>query len=70
MNPTVKEYLWSALITFVAAFGVAVFPVAQMGIPVDQAALFALFAVGIRAGVAAVINLLATKGVTVSSKSV
>lgn len=68
MNPTIKEYLWSALITFVAAFGAAVFPVASMGAPIDQAALFALIAVGVRAGFAALINLLATNFKTVSSK--
>lgn len=68
MSSLVKEYSWSALITFVAAFGVAIYPTVQMGIPVDQAALFAVIAVGVRAGIAAVINLIATKGTTVSSK--
>lgn len=62
-----KEYLWSAFITFVTAFLGAVLP-GLGGLPMEQGAIFALIAVGIRAGGAAVINLVATGFRTVSSK--
>lgn len=62
-----REYLWSALITFVAAFGTAVLP-GLGGLQMEQGAIFALIMVGIRAGTAALINLVATKGDTISSK--
>lgn len=66
-NLILREYIWSAFITFVAAFGTAILP-ALGGLQLEQGAVFALIAVGIRAGTAAVINLLATKFTTVSSK--
>lgn len=66
-NSTVNEYIWSALITFIAAFGTAILP-SLGGLPMEQGAILALAAVGIRAGSTAVINLLATKGSTVSSR--
>lgn len=67
MNAIIKEYLWSALITFIWGFGVAVLPM-LVGLPPEQSAIFGLIAVGSRAGVAAVVNLIATKGSTISSK--
>lgn len=67
-NPVVNEYIWSSLITFVAAFGTTVVPLANMsGGNWTQAAVFALVAVGVRAGFKAVLNLLTTKFQTASS---
>lgn len=66
-NLLLNEYVWSGVITFIAAFGATALPFA-MNVPVDQAALWAALAVCVRAGTSAVINLLATKGTTISSK--
>ncbi len=63
----VKEYAWSAFITFVTAFLTAVLPTLG-GVPFEQGAIFAMFAVGARAGGAAIINLLATRFTTISSR--
>lgn len=67
INPLIKEYLWSALITFIWGFGVAVLPMLS-GLPMEQSAIFALLAVGSRAGIAAIVNLVATQGRTISSR--
>lgn len=66
-----REYIWSSFITFIAAFGTAILPMLG-GATWNKAAIFALLAVGIRAGVKAVLNLLTTttteSGATISSK--
>lgn len=62
-----KEYLWSAFITFATAFFTAILPNLG-GLPPEQGAIFAIIMVGIRAGVRAIINLLATGGSTASSR--
>ena len=59
-NTTLNEYVWSSIVTFVAAFGAAVLPTIGAGVPVTSALIFAAVAVGVRAGVRAVINYLAT----------
>jgi len=68
-SPLLNEYIWSAFITFIAAFLTAILPFLA-GVPFEQSALFGLLAVGLRAGTAAVVNLIATKGTTVSSKPI
>lgn len=67
MNSVVKEYLWSAMITFTTAFLAAILPNLG-GLAMEQGAIFALVAVGARAGLAALINLVATGFKTISSK--
>ena len=68
INQTVlKEYGWSSIVTFVAAFAVAIAPTVG-SLPLDKAAIFALLAAGIRAGTRAVLNLLTTKFNTLSSQ--
>jgi hypothetical protein len=54
-----KEYFWSSITTFLAAFFLAVAPLVG-GVPLDKAALFAVVMAGVRAGVKAVLQLLAT----------
>lgn len=67
ISPVLKEYAWSALITFATAFFTVV---AATPVPADQAAVFAIISVGFRAGFAALINLFATKFTTISSKPI
>lgn len=63
----VKEYAWSGFITFITAFLIAVAP--QVGsASIDQAAVFGILLAGLRAGVSAIINLIATKLQTISSR--
>lgn len=64
-NPLVREYLWSAFVTFAAAF-VGAFVGAD--VPASGSALFALVCVAFREGGKAVLNLAVTKGKTISSK--
>lgn len=64
-----KEYGWSATITFVTAFAVAIAPMAG-DVELTRAAIFALLASGLRAGFSALINLIATAGRSISSTSV
>lgn len=70
MNPNTKkvvyEYLWSSLITFVLAFGAALATAGD--VPMDKAALFAVILTAGRAGVRAVMNIIATSGTTLSSR--
>lgn len=55
MNEKIKEYLWSSLTTFVAAFLLAVAPMIG-GAAMDQAVWLAIFMAGGRAGVKALIQ--------------
>lgn len=68
-NLIANEYVWSALITFITAFGAAIVPFIGAQ-PATMSALFAILAVGLRAGVTAIINLASTKGQTISSKAI
>lgn len=63
----INEYLWSSVVTFAAAFIVAIAPTIG-SLPPESAALFALASVGFRAGFRAVLNLLTTKFNTLSSQ--
>lgn len=67
INSLIREYAWSAFITFISAFLLAVLP-ALGSLPPEQGAIFALVMTGFRAGSAALINFFATKGKTISSK--
>lgn len=59
MKDKIIEFAWSSVTTFAAAFLFAVVPVIG-GAPMDKAALFAIVLVGVRAGVKAVLQYLAS----------
>lgn len=63
----VYEYLWSSLITFVLAFGAALAPTIG-SVPVGKAALFGVIVAAARAGVRAVVNLIASGFQSASSR--
>jgi hypothetical protein len=59
MSDKIKEYGWSSITTFVAAFAFAIAPLVG-GAPLDKAALFAIVMVGVRAGTKAVFQYIAS----------
>lgn len=67
MSTTLKEYLWSSLVTFITAFIGTAIPLVDIGQPITEAVLISIGATALRAAVRAVLNVITTKGATVSS---